>query len=186
MDRARHGRAGRVVSHRHRAALHGREVVRRNRRSNALAGGHREDVRSSRQAGAETNHVASRVARAQRCRELSNRFEHMDCERIEEMLPAFVEYELTPKDASLVRAHVESCPRCSEALQAFTVMERSLITRRKEVPPFEAFLPPALAPSRWHPNFFLRSLRALTSVPGMAIVLVMWAGFLIARYSDRL
>ncbi len=110
----------------------------------------------------------------------------MDCDRIEEMLPAFVEYELAPKDASLVRAHVESCPRCSEALQAFTVMERSLITRRGEVPPFDAFLPPALAPSRWHPNFFLRSLRALTSVPGMAIVLVMWAGFLIARYSDRL
>ena len=117
---------------------------------------------------------------------MTNRFEHMDCERIEEMLPAFVEHELVPKEASLVRAHVESCSRCSEALQAFTVMERSLATRREEVPPFEAFLPPALAPSRWHPNLAVRSLRALTSVPGMAIVLVMWAGFLIARYSDRL
>lgn len=110
----------------------------------------------------------------------------MDCERIEEMLPAFVEHELTPKEASLVRAHVDSCPRCSEALQTFTVMEHSLVTRRDQVPPFETFLPPALAPSRWHPGLFLRSLRALTSVPGMAIVLVMWAGFLIARYSDRL
>ena len=103
---------------------------------------------------------------------MTNRFEHMDCERIEEMLPALVEHELVPKEASLVRAHVESCSRCSEALQAFTVMERSLATRREEVPPFEAFLPPALAPSRWHPNLAVRSLRALTSVPGMAIVLL--------------
>jgi len=117
---------------------------------------------------------------------LTNRFEHMDCEHIEEQLPAFVEHELSPKEASLVRAHVESCPRCREALQTFVAMEQSLATRRAEVPPFETFLPPALAPSRWHPSIFLRSLRALTSVPGMAIVLVMWGGFLIARYSDRL
>ena len=115
---------------------------------------------------------------------MTNRFEHMDCERIEEMLPAFVEHELTPKDASLVRAHVESCPRCAEARQTFVAMEQSLATRRAEVPPFETFLPAALAPSR--PRIFLRSLRALTSVPGVAIVLVMWAGFLVARYSDRL
>lgn len=117
---------------------------------------------------------------------MTNRFEQMDCERLEELLPAFVEHELTPKEASLVRAHVESCPRCSEALQAFTVLERSLVTRREQIPAFEAFLPAALAPPRWHPSLLLRSLRALTSVPGMAIVLVMWAGFLIARYSDRL
>jgi predicted anti-sigma-YlaC factor YlaD len=110
----------------------------------------------------------------------------MDCERIEEMLPAFVERELAPKEGASVRAHVESCPRCREALQTFVAMEQSLATRRAEVPPFETFLPPALAPSRWHPSIFLRSLRALTSVPGVAIVLVMWVGFLVARYSDRL
>jgi uncharacterized membrane-anchored protein YhcB (DUF1043 family) len=43
-----------------------------------------------------------------------------------------------------------------------------------------------MAPARARSNVLVRCLRAVTSVPGIAIVIVMWAGFLIARYSDRL
>lgn len=98
------------------------------------------------------------------------------CTHIESRLPAFLDRELGAEETALVRAHLDSCEGCRASLAAFESLEASLVLRRAEVPPVERFLPGfAVA---YHPSVLVRALRALTSVPGVSIVLAMWAGML--------
>jgi predicted anti-sigma-YlaC factor YlaD len=114
-----------------------------------------------------------------------NQFKQMDCERIETMLPAFVGRELGAAEAASVAAHIDSCERCRESLAAFAQLEQTLVARRSQVPPVDGFLP-NLKTARARSGFWVRSLRLATSVPGVAIVLVMWAALLMGRFSDRI
>jgi anti-sigma factor RsiW len=114
-----------------------------------------------------------------------NRRDEMDCERFEAKLPLLVAHELSAGDAAAVSAHLEACPRCRESLAAFASLEQALQSRRDLVPPLDAFLP-AMAPARARAGVLTRCFRAVMSVPGVAIVLVMWGALLFARYSDRL
>ncbi len=114
-----------------------------------------------------------------------NRLDGMDCERIEVKLPLFVARELSFDETASVTTHLNACPRCREALAAFTAIEQALVARHDQIPPIDGFLP-AMAPMRARASLAIRCFRALMSVPGVAIVLVMWAGLLIGRYSDRL
>jgi anti-sigma factor RsiW len=118
-----------------------------------------------------------------------NQFKGMDCDRFEAMLPAFVGSDLGVEEAAAVAAHVESCARCRESLAAFVAIEETLVLRRSEVPPVDGFLPDMRA-ARWalraRPRLLIRFFRAAMSVPGVAIVLVMWATFLVSQYNDRL
>jgi anti-sigma factor RsiW len=118
-----------------------------------------------------------------------NRFDPMDCKRIEGNLSAFVARELSADEAAVVASHIETCASCREALAAFVALEESLVARRDEVPSLDAFLPDfqaARARNRARPRLLLRTFRVVTSVPGVAVVLVMWASLLVARYNDRL
>ena len=102
------------------------------------------------------------------------------CTHIESLLPSFLEGDLRAEETTLVRAHLGSCEACRASLAAFEALEDSLVLRRGEVPPVERFLPEfaaARAPVH-HPSVLLRTLRVLTSVPGVSIVLAMWAGML--------
>jgi predicted anti-sigma-YlaC factor YlaD len=102
------------------------------------------------------------------------------CTHIESLLPAFLDRELGVEETALVRAHLESCDACRAALASFEALEASLVLRHAEVPPVERFLPEfahAHAAAH-HSSVLLRALRALTSVPGVSIVLAMWAGML--------
>lgn len=103
-----------------------------------------------------------------------------DCTHIEALLPAFVENELTDADAARVRAHVETCEACRASLASFEALEASLVMRRAELPPVDAYLPSfahAAAPVPHHTRL-IRFFRALTSVPGVSIMLAMWAAML--------
>lgn len=116
-----------------------------------------------------------------------NRFDAMDCERIEAKLPLFAARELSNGEAASVSAHLDACPRCREALASFVAIEQALVARRDEVPAIDAFLPDLRAAGfRARRGLLIRSFRAIMSVPGVAIVLVMWGGLLFGRYSDRL
>ena len=99
------------------------------------------------------------------------------CERIEVLLPAFVEGSLAGGDAALVASHVDSCASCRESLAAFAVLEESLVLRRAEVPAVDAFLPNLAATharaARAHAPLF-KVFRAAMSLPGISILLVMW------------
>jgi hypothetical protein len=116
-----------------------------------------------------------------------NRIER-DCERVEASLPGFVERTLVPDEAGFVAAHVDSCARCRESLAAFLSLEEALVSRRDEVPPFERFLPDvALSrPVGAQPSLLLRFFRVVMSVPGLAVVLVVWGTLFAGRYRDRL
>jgi len=113
-----------------------------------------------------------------------NRFENMNCERIETMLPAFVERDLAGEDAAVVSMHLETCASCREALAVFVSLETALVARRDEVPALDGYLP-AIAVARER-RLWIRGIRLVTSVPGVAIVLVMWATFLVSHYSNRI
>jgi len=102
-----------------------------------------------------------------------------NCTHIESLLPAFVENQLTDAERARVRSHVETCAACRASLVAFEALEASLVMRRAELPPVDAYLPsfaPAAAPLVHHR--LLRFFRALTSVPGVSIMLAMWAAML--------
>jgi anti-sigma factor RsiW len=110
------------------------------------------------------------------------------CERIEALLPAFVSREIAPGDAAMVAAHVDSCAACREALAAFAVLEESLVSRRSEVPAVDAFLPrlaPARAPAHAR-GPVLRVFRAVMSLPGISILLTMWAAMFALSFRTSL
>jgi predicted anti-sigma-YlaC factor YlaD len=114
-----------------------------------------------------------------------NQFKEMDCERIEATLPAFLGRDLGAEEAAAVAVHIDSCDRCRESLAAFALLEQTLVARRSEVPPVDGFLP-NLKTARVRSGFGARCFRAVTSIPGVAIVLVMWAVLLIGRFNDRI
>lgn len=114
-----------------------------------------------------------------------NQFNEVDCERIEAMLPAFAGRDLGAAEAAAVATHIDSCARCRESLAAFALLEQTLVARRSEVPSVDGFLP-NLKTARARSGFWVRCIRAVTSVPGVAIVLVMWGVLLLGRFNDRI
>jgi anti-sigma factor RsiW len=106
------------------------------------------------------------------------------CSHIEALLPAYLEQDLPDADVARVRAHVQTCAACRESLAAFTALEQSLVSRRAEVPPVDRFLPAFAAAPKGvhHPAVLVRVFRATMSVPGVVIVLTMWAGLLAFRF----
>jgi predicted anti-sigma-YlaC factor YlaD len=111
------------------------------------------------------------------------------CEKIEVLLPGFVEGSLAEDDAAMVATHVDSCASCRESLSAFAMLEESLVLRRSEVPAVEAFLPD-LAAARIlvaHPRTpLLKVFRAAMSLPGISILLVMWGSMFALSFRTSL
>ncbi|MDH4336861.1 MAG: zf-HC2 domain-containing protein [Candidatus Krumholzibacteria bacterium] len=108
------------------------------------------------------------------------------CTHIESLLPGFVEDGLGADDTLRVRAHLESCETCRASLVAFQTLEDSLLMRRAELPPVERFLPAfaaAPAPAYRRP-VLMRAFRAVISVPGISILLAVWAGTLAFNFRE--
>jgi predicted anti-sigma-YlaC factor YlaD len=98
---------------------------------------------------------------------------------IQPLLPAFAEHETGALESERVRTHVASCDACRAALDSFTVLERSLLARRNEIPPVDAFLPSfRSAPAVLRRSPLVRVFRSAMSVPGVSILLVLWVGML--------
>lgn len=58
----------------------------------------------------------------------------MNCDLIEELLPFYHEGTLTDTERAAVTEHLASCPRCRESSSVFAALERTLVTRRNELP----------------------------------------------------
>lgn len=58
----------------------------------------------------------------------------MNCDRIEELMPRYIEDALSEDERSAVESHVSSCRRCRESLGAFTELESSLLELKAAVP----------------------------------------------------
>jgi predicted anti-sigma-YlaC factor YlaD len=104
------------------------------------------------------------------------------CTHIESLLPAFAGQDLGAEDAARVRAHLESCEACRASLASFTALEASLMARRSEVPAVDAYLPKFAAAhaaaAASHRSRLVRVFRSVMTIPGVAIMLAMWAGLL--------
>lgn len=58
----------------------------------------------------------------------------MNCDRIQNLLSAYLDQELTPEERRMVRKHLFSCPSCSELYEELTLVKGSL--GRLEPPEF--------------------------------------------------
>lgn len=58
----------------------------------------------------------------------------MDCNRIEELMPQYLEGDSSLDERQMVEDHLESCARCRESLDAFTDLEKSLGRLKTTVP----------------------------------------------------
>ena len=106
----------------------------------------------------------------------------MKCDHIEELLPAYVEDDLSETERADVAAHMKDCPSCTEALGFYTQLETSLLARRE--------LPPSPAPTfrrvalrvgirRRH-----RVLRTLVSTPSLAAMGFVVFGLLLLIFGN--
>ena len=53
----------------------------------------------------------------------------MNCDRFEELLPAYAEDDLAEKEKAEVAGHLDTCNKCRESLTFFTELESSLVDR---------------------------------------------------------
>ena len=58
----------------------------------------------------------------------------MNCEHVEDLLPAYAEGDLPAEERAGVDTHVEGCASCRQSLEFFTRLEASLVRRRELVP----------------------------------------------------
>ena len=58
----------------------------------------------------------------------------MNCHQIEELLPAYLDGDLDTDETSAVRAHLDACGGCREAMADFQALEETLLARRDIVP----------------------------------------------------
>ncbi len=105
----------------------------------------------------------------------------MNCERFEELLPAYLDGELSAGEHSEMEALLADSTELRESLALSRALEETLVMRREEVPPVDRFVT-AIPHSDPAPEFSVsraqRWLDAIVSVPALAtigcVVLGMW------------
>jgi anti-sigma factor RsiW len=108
----------------------------------------------------------------------------MNCEQIEERLPAYAAGELSQDDSATVQQHIAECALCAESFVIYQQLEQSLLARRELRPSSRAA---ARLASRQ--VGFRRSrevLRGLCSWPAMASVSFIAFGVALLFRSDLL
>jgi anti-sigma factor RsiW len=64
----------------------------------------------------------------------------MNCEHCQNLLPAFLDGELSSGDDAALNAHLAGCESCREALAGYRALEDVLVARRDEVPAADGFI----------------------------------------------
>jgi len=93
----------------------------------------------------------------------------MNCERVERLLPAFIDGELSSDESAMVQEHISVCQRCAGSYAVYSTLERSLTELKQELPPPESVYTPLLVKltaarrrSRLRAAFSLQSISAFT------------------------
>jgi anti-sigma factor RsiW len=82
----------------------------------------------------------------------------MECERIEDLLPVYIDGGLSPEDATAVTVHLAACEDCARSLETYQALEDSLSA-------MPALLPdPRNVASRVTGSLGLESRRSLAAV----------------------
>lgn len=58
----------------------------------------------------------------------------MSCRETEDLLPRYIEGDLSSREELLVRSHLEACARCSESYAVYLRLEESLVGLKTELP----------------------------------------------------
>jgi len=58
----------------------------------------------------------------------------MSCHHVEELLPRYLENDLSEDDRSMVEAHLASCAQCRASLETFAALDESLVRLKTVVP----------------------------------------------------
>lgn len=58
----------------------------------------------------------------------------MNCNEIEELMPRYMEGDLSEADRCSIESHLASCAGCRESLEIFTALERSLVNLKAAAP----------------------------------------------------
>lgn len=74
----------------------------------------------------------------------------MRFQEFEELLPAYLEGDLSVAEAARVDAFVASSPDARETLEAFRALESALRKRREQIPPVDKFVKTMFVSSRLH------------------------------------
>lgn len=90
----------------------------------------------------------------------------MECEKYENLIPMYLEGELTEEQAKALQQHLEGCPNCREQIQALEYMQSML---RQEVAPLKA-------PAKMKARIYTRLYRDLLIIfAGLVIIVSMVA-----------
>jgi predicted anti-sigma-YlaC factor YlaD len=105
----------------------------------------------------------------------------MNCEHVENLLPAYTDGDLPDDDKSRIDAHLEGCESCRESLAFFTHLETSL-TERRELRPSDSIAAGRIA-RRITPRKERVFLHALTGMPALVSAALIAIGivWLLAR-----
>lgn len=82
----------------------------------------------------------------------------MECDRIEELLPLYIDGELSPEEASAVTVHLAGCEDCARSLETYQVLEDSLSAMPSALPE------PRAVASRVTGSLGLENRRSLAAV----------------------
>lgn len=107
----------------------------------------------------------------------------MTCDRIEELLPAFADDDLSKDERLVVESHLGECASCRETLAFLADLEGALVKRRELRPS------PHAAADRVMGRVGLATrgwvLRSLIGLPGLVSVLLITIGVLWLQLSNR-
>jgi len=108
----------------------------------------------------------------------------MDCQQIEILLPAYIESDLTAGEMASVRAHLDGCRMCQDAVASFQALEVALVTRGEQVPTLDSVLPALIAQASTRRSRALRFFDAAFSLPGIICMALGFLGMLTFFYRD--
>jgi predicted anti-sigma-YlaC factor YlaD len=100
------------------------------------------------------------------------------CDKIEYLIPAYLEGDLSGEELSRVDSHLGECRLCREELEQFHLLESALVERREEVPAVSHTIRGVLARTArsW------KVLERLVSVPALVTFLFLVTGCLLYIY----
>ncbi len=116
----------------------------------------------------------------------------MTDDHIEEMLPRYIEGDLTSEERRIADEHLSSCADCSEALELYTSLEKALISFKRERPsPGRTYaairhslsLDPEFSPASLHRSPAVLGTAAVTLIAILTILFREQLGIALTRFS---
>jgi predicted anti-sigma-YlaC factor YlaD len=108
----------------------------------------------------------------------------MNCRETEDLLPRYVEGDLSPGEEQLVRIHLETCARCRQSYAVFARLEQALKGLKGELPPPSLVTETVMRRVRGSAGRRRFSPATIWSFPAVASFLLVMATIIILTYRE--